>query len=114
MISGRRAIDKNRHYGEHNLVEWAMPYLLNKRGILRVLDPRLQGQYSLTRARKAVTLALQCLAVEPKLRPTMDEVVADLQQIQEARDVAKSTRKEQSNVSKRTSYPRPSASLVYV
>ncbi|KAG0466562.1 hypothetical protein HPP92_018142 [Vanilla planifolia] len=33
MLSGRRALDKNRPSGEHNLVEWAKPYLTNKRRI---------------------------------------------------------------------------------
>ncbi|KAL1330757.1 hypothetical protein AAHE18_12G133100 [Arachis hypogaea] len=47
MLSGRRAIDKNRPSGEHNLVEWAKPYLSNKRRVFRVMDTRLEGQYSL-------------------------------------------------------------------
>ncbi|KAE8678912.1 Protein kinase APK1A [Hibiscus syriacus] len=33
MLSGRRAVDKNRPSGEHNLVDWAKPYLANKRKI---------------------------------------------------------------------------------
>ncbi|KAG6595326.1 Receptor-like cytoplasmic kinase 176, partial [Cucurbita argyrosperma subsp. sororia] len=33
MLSGRRAIDKNRPTGEHNLVDWAKPYLVNKHKI---------------------------------------------------------------------------------
>ncbi|KAK1322512.1 hypothetical protein QJS10_CPA03g01635 [Acorus calamus] len=52
MLSGRRAVDKNRPSGEHNLVEWARPYLNNKRKIFRILDTRLEGQYSLNGAQK--------------------------------------------------------------
>ncbi|KAI5021058.1 hypothetical protein ZWY2020_054468 [Hordeum vulgare] len=33
------AVDKNRPTSEHNLVEWARPYLMSKRRIFRVLDP---------------------------------------------------------------------------
>lgn len=52
MLSGRRALDKNRPSGEHNLVEWARPYLSNKRRIFRILDARLGGQYSSPEPRK--------------------------------------------------------------
>ncbi|KAK1572028.1 hypothetical protein Q3G72_026489 [Acer saccharum] len=52
MLSGRRAVDKNRPSGEHNLVEWAKPYLANKRKIFRIIDNRLEGQYSLEGAHK--------------------------------------------------------------
>ncbi|KAL6624390.1 hypothetical protein ACP70R_031711 [Stipagrostis hirtigluma subsp. patula] len=86
MLSGRRALDKNRPNGEHNLVEWARPYLRSKRRIFRILDPRLGGQYSLTRAQKAAALALQCLSVESRHRPSMDEVVAALEQLQDTKE----------------------------
>ncbi|KAL5169376.1 putative serine/threonine-protein kinase PBL9 [Glycine soja] len=82
MLSGRRAVDKNRPSGQHNLVEWAKPYLANKHKLLRVLDNRLEGQYALDEACKVATLSLRCLATESKLRPTMDEVVTDLEQLQ--------------------------------
>ncbi|CAA7389697.1 unnamed protein product [Spirodela intermedia] len=92
LLSGRRAVDKNRPSGEHNLVEWAKPFLMNKRKIFRVLDPRLEGQYSLAGAQKAAALAIQCLWSEPKFRPAMDEVVAALEDIQAAKDTARSSR----------------------
>jgi hypothetical protein len=86
MLSGRRALDKNRPNGEHNLVEWARPYLRSKRRIFRILDARLGGQYSLARAQKAAALALQCLSVESRQRPSMDEVVTALEQLQDAKE----------------------------
>ncbi|KAJ7980853.1 Protein kinase [Quillaja saponaria] len=82
MLSGRRAVDKNRPSGEHNLVGWAKPYLANKRKIFRILDNRIEGQYSMDEAFKAATLALRCLSIEAKLRPSMDEVVTVLEQLQ--------------------------------
>ena len=94
MLSGRRAIDKNRPSGQHNLVEWAKPYLTNKRRIFHVLDTRLQGQYSLNRAQKVANLALQCLAVDSKFRPSVDEVVTALEQLQEPGDMSKNIQKE--------------------
>ncbi|XP_062208233.1 receptor-like cytoplasmic kinase 176 isoform X1 [Phragmites australis] len=86
MLSGRRALDKNRPSGEHNLVEWARPYLTNKRRIFRILDARLGGQYSLAGAQKAAALALRCLSGDSRNRPRMDQVVAALEQLQDAKE----------------------------
>ena len=82
MLSGKRAVDKNRPSGQHNLVEWAKPFMANKRKIFRVLDTRLQGQYSTDDAYKLATLALRCLSIESKFRPNMDQVVTTLEQLQ--------------------------------
>ena len=126
MISGRRAVDKNRPPGEHNLVEWAKPYLTNKRKIFRVIDARLEGQYSLERAQKAALLAVQCLLTEPKARPNMDEVVTALEQICEPKDKSRNTAREQHSnhqsqpndgprnhrSANKTSYPRPSIAAI--
>lgn len=111
MLSGRRAIDKNRPLGQHNLVEWAKPYLASKRRIFRVLDARLNGQYSLSQAQKVANLALQCLD-EPKFRPDMDEVVKTLVQLQESNKKENNpiTHGEKKNGGC-VAYPRPSASL---
>ncbi|KAK7842841.1 putative serine/threonine-protein kinase pbl10 [Quercus suber] len=100
--------------------------------IFRVLDSRLEGQYSLGRAQKAASLALQCINVEPKNRPNMDEVVTALEELQDLKDTTRSTQKEhRANVhghsngvtkscrstaeqaSRLTVYPRPSASPLY-
>ncbi|KAK6943646.1 Protein kinase domain [Dillenia turbinata] len=130
MLSGRRAIDKNRPTGEHNLVDWARPYLTNKRRIFRVLDTRLEGQYSLNRALKAATLVVQCLSAESKFRPTMDEVVTTLEQLQDPKNRTCSQKDQQFNrrcqstgdikptkiaegEPKGVSYPRPSHSPLY-
>lgn len=94
MLSGRRALDKNRPSGEQNLVEWAKPYLTNKRKIFRVLDSKLEGQYSLAGAQKTASLALQCLSSEARLRPGMDTVVAVLEQVQPTRDSERKTKVE--------------------
>ncbi|XP_048429777.1 probable serine/threonine-protein kinase PBL11 [Pyrus x bretschneideri] len=117
MLSGQRTVDKNRPTGEHNLVEWAKPYLRNQRRVFRVIDSRLKGQYSVSCAQKAAALALQCLAVDPKDRPDMNEVVTILDELQ---DVPEGTQKEHNATSPKsskrsvddaanvTAYPRPS------
>ncbi|XP_015055488.1 probable serine/threonine-protein kinase PBL11 [Solanum pennellii] len=132
ILSGKKAIDKNRPMGEHSLVDWAKPYLTSKRRVFRVLDARLEGQYSLSHALKVAILSLQCISMDPKSRPTMDEVVTALEQLQQSKDVAKNDKKvRQVNQHSRSSfafkksckssteetpakskYPRPSLSLV--
>ncbi|CAN1846815.1 Probable serine/threonine-protein kinase PBL10, partial [Linum perenne] len=87
MLSGRRAIDKNRPSGEHNLVEWAKPYIGNKRKVFKILDNRLEGQYTMEVAFKAASLALRCISIEAKLRPSMEEVVRILEEIIELNEL---------------------------
>ncbi|OMO96836.1 hypothetical protein COLO4_15055 [Corchorus olitorius] len=86
MLTGKRALDKNRPSREQNLVDWAKPYLTSKRKILQVMDARIEGQYTLDAALKAAYLALQCLSIEPKLRPNMNTVVKALEQLQDTSD----------------------------
>lgn len=82
MLSGRRAIDKNRPQGQHNLVEWARPYLTHSRKVFRVLDTKLEGQYSHRGAQTIAALAVECLSYDAKMRPSMDAVVSILEGIQ--------------------------------
>jgi serine/threonine protein kinase len=89
MLSGRRAIDKNRPQGEHNLVEWARPYLTHKRKIFRILDTRLGGQYSFNGAQTIAALALECLSYEAKMRPSMDAVVTILEELHDSSEAEK-------------------------
>ncbi|KAM1579503.1 hypothetical protein ACFXTI_041429 [Malus domestica] len=86
ILSGKRAVDKNRPAGEQNLVEWAKPYLASKRKFIQIFDVRVEGQYSLGEALRAVSLAIRCLAVDPKSRPNMNDVVKALEQLQEPID----------------------------
>lgn len=82
MLLGRRAVDKSRPSREHNLVEWARPLLNNNKKVLRILDPRLEGQYTARTAMKVAGLAYQCLSQNPKGRPVMSDVVALLETVQ--------------------------------
>lgn len=75
-------MDKSRPSREHNLVEWARPLLNNNKKLLRILDPRLEGQYSAKTAMKIAQLAYQCLSQNPKGRPLMNQVVEILETFQ--------------------------------
>ncbi|KAL4353837.1 hypothetical protein GQ457_06G041740 [Hibiscus cannabinus] len=91
MLTGRRSMDKNRPNGEHNLVEWARPHLGDKRSFFRILDPRLEGHFSIKGAQKAAQLAAQCLSRDPKARPRMSEVVETLKPLPNLKDMASSS-----------------------
>ncbi|KAM0939381.1 putative protein kinase RLK-Pelle-RLCK-VIIa-2 family [Dioscorea sansibarensis] len=79
MLIGRRATDKSRPSREHNLVEWARPLLIRPNKLLRITDPRMEGQFSNKRMQMVANLAYQCLSHNPKGRPTMSEVVTILE-----------------------------------
>ncbi|CAN0839039.1 Probable serine/threonine-protein kinase PBL17 [Linum grandiflorum] len=82
LLLGRKALDKSRPSREHNLVEWARPLLNQNKKILRILDPRMEGQYTVRTAMKVANLAYQCLSQNPKGRPLMKQVVEVLESVQ--------------------------------
>eukprot|EP00250_Pteridium_aquilinum_P014290 c21895_g2_i1 orf=519-1922(+) len=88
MLTGKRSMDKTRPNGEHHLAEWARPYLSDRRKLLRIIDPRLEGHYSVKGAQKAGQLAYRCLNRDSKMRPSMNDVVEILDQIQNLKDMA--------------------------
>lgn len=87
LITGRRSVDKNRPSREQNLVEWARPLLKDPHKLERIMDPRLEGQYSTEGTRKAALLAYQCLSQHPKSRPTMRNVVKTLEPLLDVKDI---------------------------
>ena len=82
MIIGRRAVDKTRPTREHNLVDWARPLLVHNRKLFRIIDPRMEGQYSTKAAIEVASLAYRCLSQNPKGRPTMSQVVETFEAVQ--------------------------------
>lgn len=72
-------MDKSRPSREHNLVEWARPLLNHNKKLLRILDPRIEGQYSTKILMKVANLAYQCLSQNPKGRPLMSQVIEILE-----------------------------------
>ncbi|GLU10153.1 hypothetical protein SLE2022_269730 [Rubroshorea leprosula] len=87
LLTGRRSVEKKRPQKEQNLVEWARPMLNDPRKLHRMMDPRLEGQYSESGARKAAALAYRCVSHRAKHRPTMTTVVKILEPLQECDDI---------------------------
>ncbi|PON93648.1 Mitogen-activated protein kinase kinase kinase [Trema orientale] len=80
LLSGRRAVDKTKVGLEQNLVDWARPYLGDRRKLFRIMDTKLEGQYPQKGAFMVAILALQCIG-EAKLRPQMSEVLHALEEL---------------------------------
>lgn len=82
MLVGRQAMDKSRPSQEYNLAEWARPLLIHNKKLLKIIDPRMEGQYTIETLQKVASLAYQCLSQNPKGRPMMNHVVETLESIQ--------------------------------
>ncbi|KAI0489037.1 hypothetical protein KFK09_028878 [Dendrobium nobile] len=82
ILSGLRALDSTRPSEQLNLVDWAKPFLSDRRKLSRLMDQQLEGQYPAKAALQAAQLTLRCLVGDPKSRPSMMEVVETLEQIE--------------------------------
>ncbi|XP_065877122.1 probable serine/threonine-protein kinase PBL3 isoform X4 [Euphorbia lathyris] len=78
LLTGRRALDKTKVGVEQKLVDWAKPYLGDKRRLFRIMDINLQGRYPLKEAYLVAHLACHCIG-EVKVRPQIDEILAILE-----------------------------------
>ncbi|CAL9054509.1 probable serine/threonine-protein kinase PBL2 [Musa acuminata AAA Group] len=86
LLSGKRALDEDNGSREKILVDWAKPFLNDKRKMLRVMDTRLEGQYSKKEAQTIAALALQCLHADPRIRPNMTHILPALEQLRAPKD----------------------------
>lgn len=90
MLTGKRSMDKTRPNGQHHLAEWARPYVRDPGKVSSIIDPRLNGHYSVKGAQRAGHLAYRCVSRDPKMRPSMADVVQALSQIQKLNDTMSS------------------------
>ncbi|XP_078444095.1 putative serine/threonine-protein kinase PBL3 [Wolffia australiana] len=86
LLTGRRAYEKVRGNADRSLVDFVRPYIMDRRKVYRVMDPRLEGQYPKKAALEVAALAAKCAAEEAKLRPRMSEVCSALEQLLSSRD----------------------------
>ncbi|CAH8356355.1 unnamed protein product [Eruca vesicaria subsp. sativa] len=84
LITGRRPVDRNKPKGEQKLLEWVRPYLSDTKKFKLILDPRLEGKYTLKAVQKLSVVANRCLVRNPKARPKMSEVLEMVNKIVEA------------------------------
>ncbi|XP_009785799.1 probable serine/threonine-protein kinase PBL16 [Nicotiana sylvestris] len=79
LLTGRKSLDKSKPAREQNLTDWALPLLREKKKLLNVIDPRLDGDYPIKAVHKAAMLAYHCLNRNPKARPLMRDIVDSLE-----------------------------------
>ncbi|XP_039137504.1 serine/threonine-protein kinase PCRK1-like [Dioscorea cayenensis subsp. rotundata] len=81
LITGRRPLDKNRPKNEQKLLEWIKPNISDVKKFSRIIDPRLEADYSLQSVTRLASVANRCLVRQSKARPKMSEVLEMVQRI---------------------------------
>ena len=85
ILTGRRALERNRPTAEQKLLDWVKNYPADGKRFSMIMDPRLRGDFSPDAAKKIAKLADTCLNKNAKDRPTMNQIVESLKQaIQES------------------------------
>ncbi|KAJ0044948.1 hypothetical protein Pint_06012 [Pistacia integerrima] len=84
LITGRRPLDRSRPKSEQKLLDWVRPHLTDVKKFTLILDPRLEGKYSLKSAQKLAAVANRCLARQAKVRPKMSQVLEMVTRIVES------------------------------
>ncbi|PON35764.1 Tyrosine-protein kinase [Parasponia andersonii] len=89
LITGRRPLDRNRPRSEQKLLEWVRPHLSDIKKFQLILDPRLEGKYSLKSAKRLASVANRCLVRQSKSRPKMSEVLEMVNRIMETTEIGR-------------------------
>lgn len=87
LLTGRKSLEKSRPPREQNLTDWALPMLKEKKKLLNLVDPRLEGDYPVKAFQKGAMLAYHCLNRNPKARPLMRDIVDSLEPLQVPCDI---------------------------
>ncbi|XP_028761752.1 probable serine/threonine-protein kinase PBL7 [Neltuma alba] len=85
LLTGRVPVDMERPSGEGVLVSWAMPLLNDRRNVTKIVDPTLEGQYSMKEVIQVTAIAALCVQPEVDYRPLMADVVQSLAPLVKAR-----------------------------
>lgn len=78
LLTGRIPVDIKRPPGEHVLVSWALPRLINRDKVDEMVDPAIRGQYSKKDLIQVAAIAAMCVQPEADYRPLMVDVVQSL------------------------------------
>ncbi|KAL2505983.1 Protein kinase superfamily protein [Abeliophyllum distichum] len=79
LITGRKAIDSTRKPGDQNLVAWSRPYLKDRRMFVQMVDPLLEGCFSVRSLHHAVAITAMCLQEQASFRPLISDIVMALE-----------------------------------
>ncbi|KAF3777792.1 STRUBBELIG-RECEPTOR FAMILY 8 protein, partial [Nymphaea thermarum] len=103
LLTGRKPLDRRRPRAEQSLVRWAIPQLHDIDALSGMVDPALEGVYSVKSLSRFADIISLCLQPEPEFRPPMSEIVQAL--VRMTKRESASTR--QSCDDSSTSFPDP-------
>lgn len=86
ILTGKSINDITRLRQTNSLCDWLKSNLLNRGKLRSNMDARLEGKYPPNLASQLAQLALKCIQTEPKVRPSMKEVLEKLEQIEAANE----------------------------
>ncbi|KAI3726410.1 hypothetical protein L1987_66207 [Smallanthus sonchifolius] len=78
IITGREPLNIHRPRNEWSLVEWAKPHIRNSR-IEEIVDPSIKGGYHTEAMWRVVEVALACIEPFSAYRPSMTDIVRELE-----------------------------------
>ncbi|KAE8718567.1 Serine/threonine-protein kinase CDL1 [Hibiscus syriacus] len=78
LLTSRVPVDLKRPPGEAVLVSWALPQLTDREKVVGIMDPALEGQYSMKEVIQVAAIAAMCVQPEADYRPLMADVVQSL------------------------------------
>lgn len=81
LITGKKAFDSSRTGPEQKLINWARPYLNDRRRFNRLADPLLQGRYPYRAFHQLVVITSMCLQELSHVRPIIRDVVVALNHV---------------------------------
>ncbi|KAK9936307.1 hypothetical protein M0R45_013155 [Rubus argutus] len=81
LLTGRKAYDRSRPRGEQYLVRWAVPKLHDIDALSRMVDPSLNGAYTMKSLSRLADIISSCIHREPEFRPPISEIVQELLQM---------------------------------
>ncbi|XP_034696177.1 uncharacterized protein LOC117922232 isoform X2 [Vitis riparia] len=79
LVSGQPALIKSTNGITDHLINWVRP-LIERREIRGIVDPRLNGDFDISSAWKAVETAMACVRFSSVDRPTMSDIVYELKE----------------------------------
>uniref|UniRef100_A0A1D1Z0U9 Serine/threonine-protein kinase PBS1 n=1 Tax=Anthurium amnicola TaxID=1678845 RepID=A0A1D1Z0U9_9ARAE len=89
LLTGRVPVDMKRPPGEGVLVSWALPHLTDREKVVQIIDPAMEGQYSMKDVVQVAAIAAMCVQPEPDYRPLMADVVQSLVPLVKHKSTAK-------------------------
>lgn len=83
ILSGCVAVKKCSDGMTRDLAIWAKPHLNNQMEMHNIIDKKIARNIEMEEAHKFASIIHQCLRSDPEDRPTMGEILANLEQLQQ-------------------------------